>query len=68
MLNKILFKLLYGNIVRTYSDKYLELEDEARDYEWEILSIRIDVDDIETEVMNNKLIAEKWLEVEMISR
>jgi len=62
-LNKILFKLLYGNVVRTYSDKYLELEDEARDYEWERLSIRIDVDDIEAEVMNNKLIAEKWLEV-----
>ncbi|MGH1142224.1 hypothetical protein [Bacillus pseudomycoides] len=62
-MNKILFKLLYGNIVRTYSDKYLELEDEARDYEWERLSIRIDVDDIEAEVMNNKLIAEKWLEV-----
>jgi hypothetical protein len=61
-LNKILFKLLYGNIVRNYSDKYLELEDEARDYEWERLSIRID-DDIEAEVMNNKLIAEKWLEV-----
>lgn len=63
MLNKILFKILYGNIVRTYSDKYLELEDEARDYEGERLSIRIDVDDIEAEVMNNKLIAEKWLEV-----
>lgn len=62
-MNKILFKLLYGNVVRTYSDKYLELEDEARDYEWERLSIRIDVDDIEAEVMNNKLIAEKWLEV-----
>ncbi|WP_255285300.1 hypothetical protein [Bacillus thuringiensis] len=62
-LNKILFKLLYGNIVRTYSDRYLGLEDEARDYEGERLSIRIDVDDMEAEVMNNKLIAEKWLEV-----